>query len=102
LLPTPTRHHLFPTRRSSDLIREHHGDVKRFADVSRSTEARQHLPLSIGLLHVNALTGVGRLRIPPAVRGIHQQPDVGGCVSAVGDRKSTRLNSSHGSISYAV
>src|SRR3712207_6993419 len=47
----------------------------------------------------------GRLAVPPVGRFGHvllgRQPDVGR-LDAEGDRKSTRLNSSHANISYAV
>src|SRR2546422_6180729 len=42
-------------------------------------------------------------RFPPLARGQHPKRRVlGQSLGVVGDRKSTRLNSSHGYISYAV
>src|SRR5207244_12583460 len=62
--------HSFPTRRSSDLLRRHHGRVRA------GSEGGRH---------------------PSADRGDH---DRAGRYHE--DRKSTRLNSSHQIISYAV
>src|SRR5699024_12452380 len=68
--------HSFPTRRSSDLLhgRPHHplGRRERLGDRARPDRSRRQRPGGHRALH------------------------------RVGDRKSTRLNSSHVSISYAV
>src|SRR5437773_6634053 len=76
--------HSFPTRRSSDLI------VER---VFNSCETRAHASLDdhngARLVHVKNRHAKNRAR----------------CIRArsrIGDRKSTRLNSSHITISYAV
>src|SRR5207248_10800644 len=93
--------HSFPTRRSSDLelvlgILEHVGDAPGRADVPRDRGqcAREHeaeggLPRSVRADDRDELAashGDGRLRERRTGR----------------DRKSTRLNSSHRTISYAV
>src|SRR5690348_18203283 len=74
--------HSFPTRRSSDL------DVR-------------------DVLAAGVAVGLGQLvrlgPVDPALVREEQQPVVGvGHEEALEDRKSTRLNSSHPSISYAV
>src|SRR5207245_4660305 len=80
------RRHSFPTRRSSDLVEE-----TLLLGARHGLDVRSLLrQLRIDASH-DALDGrhqVHESRFAPA-----QQP---------GDRKSTRLNSSHGSISYAV
>src|SRR5690348_18299145 len=69
--------HSFPTRRSSDLIQVRAGiDVALEAEQSRVARA-------------------GGFRVD-------QGPHGGADTVGAGDRKSTRLNSSHPSISYAV
>src|SRR5207245_11088070 len=68
----------FPTRRSSDLLYEELPGTRRSRNHSRSWANEQ-----------------GNTQTPAAL-------PVGGVITAVSDRKSTRLNSSHGSISYAV
>src|SRR2546422_8620609 len=53
----------------------------------------------------NARLRFGAVAVPPALRGwpLPPQHAVGRtAVGVLGDRKSTRLNSSHGYISYAV
>src|SRR5690348_18148895 len=65
--------HSFPTRRSSDLVRRQHGERRKW---HRALESRRSHRRSV--------------RRCPAL-GAKEQ-----------DRKSTRLNSSHPSISYAV
>src|SRR5438067_9679292 len=75
--------HSFPTRRSSDLL----------------VHARSYQYVSQGVVGVDDLDQYGQWQ---------QVPDHGWCWSPSGveagwrDRKSTRLNSSHVSISYAV
>src|SRR5699024_12803070 len=83
--PQPPHLHSFPTRRSSDL--------------QQSTKPK--LPAKKAV--VAALQQLQQLttRTPESVIGI--EPNEGGWrVTDSGDRKSTRLNSSHVSISYAV
>src|SRR5207245_10399007 len=81
----PPHPHSFPTRRSSDL------------------QHRLHL-FGDGHLHPDPLgQGEHRGRAPHALgHHVHLGQDVGKRPSRHPDRKSTRLNSSHGSISYAV
>src|SRR3712207_7711559 len=45
---------------------------------------------------------INELVIPPAWEDVWISPYPGGHIQATGDRKSTRLNSSHANISYAV
>src|SRR2546422_8260523 len=77
MIRRPPRSTLFPTRRSSDLD----GTVPRPADR--------------GPLGGRRAGGVGRIRNREC--GPANLPNM-----AAADRKSTRLNSSHGYISYAV
>src|SRR5207245_8417640 len=77
--------HSFPTRRSSDLSVFHADNPAALLDsVLRVHEAH-------GLANVHI-----QLHLEQAAVGVHDE------VGCVRDRKSTRLNSSHGSISYAV
>src|SRR5438874_9748033 len=70
-------------------------------------ERRQRLHRAEELDACPQADGLGSLRYPPGGRG-HERPLppraalVAESVSAFGDRKSTRLNSSHVEISYAV
>src|SRR5438477_5794309 len=84
--------HSFPTRRSSDLERRRHCHARRWAILRDG--ARRDVDMEVGAaqcLLVNAeLIGVGL--------GIRER----GPGRLLQDRKSTRLNSSHMSISYAV
>src|SRR5687768_17773474 len=86
---------LFPTRRSSDLIAG--------ADADALQEGEKRGGVLRGLLDVEAeedelvfLPGVA------AVPVAHPLDQVAGLGALPEDRKSTRLNSSHGYISYAV
>src|SRR5690606_41856463 len=73
--------HAFPTRRSSDLRRRARDPRPRARDVARRRVGGAHRRDP---------------RRPRADRGARLH------LSAAGDRKSTRLNSSHVKISYAV
>src|SRR5207248_6441331 len=100
--PTHVSLHSFPTRRSSDLI--------RLVDVvARARDAR--LPVDDDLVADEPAFQRGRQgeerrgRIAARVRDQPRAADpiAGQLGQAVdGDRKSTRLNSSHRTISYAV
>src|SRR5699024_11300704 len=79
----------FPTRRSSDLIRH-------FARGSRRLPVRK----SVGML-INKLRCAGPILVLFFGYPL-QSPAVKPAQIVVRDRKSTRLNSSHVSISYAV
>src|SRR5207245_9644281 len=79
-LPASHRHlHSFPTRRSSDLVR---------VGATKAIEAGAELIGTVSPPAPHAAQPSPRRRLP----------DPG----TLTDRKSTRLNSSHGSISYAV
>src|SRR5207245_11368707 len=81
--PTHRDLHSFPTRRSSDL-----GD----------RAARARVPSRAGPGHDRVLQSRGAPLLRRRHAGAAPHP-----VTSIGtDRKSTRLNSSHGSISYAV
>src|SRR5207244_11550459 len=91
----PPAHPPFPTRRSSDLLPEHSPFGNALV---------QHLGLDL----VGACPpALGAFVLAPlggdisAARGRHPAHDLG-CREVLGDRKSTRLNSSHQIISYAV
>src|SRR5207245_11788556 len=91
----------FPTRRSSDL-----GGFLPGA-MGAAGRAVGRRPLTVGLLsRRRSTTRIRRTRhdrspLPdrPPRAGVHAR---GGRSGSGEDRKSTRLNSSHGSISYAV
>src|SRR5207245_11167969 len=93
LYGAPPDLHSFPTRRSSDLEREVQGCWWEGGPSGRAHLSRARCRQ---LLHRPCQRARGQL--PSLPRG-------GGTAAAVRgrqDRKSTRLNSSHGSISYAV
>src|SRR5437868_9068904 len=77
--------HSFPTRRSSDLVAKHLR--LRLADLNRHIASHHELAAPT--------TTPGFVEVPPP---LSCPPLLGG----LEDRKSTRLNSSHVSISYAV
>src|SRR5207253_9832064 len=78
----PHRHpHSFPTRRSSDLD----GAALAFGEPVRDAGGK---PMRFG--------------IPPRAHFVGTQPERAGEIHDAEDRKSTRLNSSHVAISYAV
>src|SRR5207245_10631275 len=92
--------HSFPTRRSSDLNKgiplvlggDHSIAVGTVAGVSESFRREGK---KIGLMWFDAHADFNTPEISPS-GNVHGMP-----MAAI-DRKSTRLNSSHGSISYAV
>src|SRR5207249_11134671 len=91
----------FPTRRSSDLRVE--GRVDRRVEADREVGAEDVVvdrPGDAGHLHA-VLGGEQRGATKRAVSADDDQPFDSGALQH-GDRKSTRLNSSHVSISYAV
>src|SRR5438309_4097159 len=86
--------HSFPTRRSSDL-----GD-------GRVNHDRRVVGAGVGVVVVDAVEGqlsrYGRAGTVRAVDVVNGAAVPGEIEPIGGDRKSTRLNSSHSSISYAV
>src|SRR5207245_9006393 len=86
----------FPTRRSSDLVGESLVDVGRQDRLDLTVEFQFHNE-RIAAVHL----GTGQRRQQRGGKGTHRGKNhkTG---SGGRDRKSTRLNSSHGSISYAV
>src|SRR5207245_8432303 len=100
LYPLPSCHvrhpslHSFPTRRSSDLrlagvTHPFVGERRRLIRADGMREARLH-PAQTPSRHAAARIVSGALALDRLAGNPRQ------------DRKSTRLNSSHGSISYAV
>src|SRR5437868_11441650 len=88
MTPPPPRYTPFPTRRSSDLAQDRTSAERHRADARRSAHP----------------SGVGRDLVLPAEQSLRldrRQPHRADH-DGDGDRKSTRLNSSHVSISYAV
>src|SRR5206468_10568348 len=93
--------HSFPTRRSSDLrelvLAEAIGTLPRAprqAETAGSGHASSSCP---------ALTPAGLARAPDGGPARHAHPvALSGLAAPLADRKSTRLNSSHDQISYAV
>src|SRR5690242_21480017 len=84
--PAPPALHSFPTRRSSDLDDPRDGDAPRARDCAPLQTERQWTP--------HRATWADRHR--------EGHPTVRVPLRNRADRKSTRLNSSHMSISYAV
>src|SRR3712207_8336352 len=84
MIRRPPRSTLFPTRRSSDL-EVVPGDLTDPASLRAATRGAS------AVISAAAVTGATK-----APRGGYDR------VNADGDRKSTRLNSSHANISYAV
>src|SRR5205814_3963407 len=83
--------HSFPTRRSSDLIAATNTDVGGPSD----TETTHIADIDLLERAVSCLRVIEAIRQPVA-------PGLAGILQGQGDRKSTRLNSSHLGISYAV
>src|SRR5699024_12650778 len=81
-----------PTRRSSDLCQRHQKTEDQKADADRQRGARPQ----------QKLHGVRPAHRKPAAQKKEELPGKRVEVPDAGDRKSTRLNSSHVSISYAV
>src|SRR5690606_41534550 len=93
--PLLTPHlHSFPTRRSSDL----HGELRR-----PLLQEAHHALLRIGTAAaLEDATGVRPVGLHRVRRAEHPPQHLAGECHAHRDRKSTRLNSSHVKISYAV
>src|SRR3712207_7553149 len=90
MIRRPPRSTLFPTRRSSDLIHET-GD---------NNTGHVNLP---GWYYVAVASEADvRRETPPHTAPVTLELAVVGDAAAGPDRKSTRLNSSHANISYAV
>src|SRR5206468_11065179 len=89
-LADPPLLHSFPTRRSSDLPARVRAVLRPLAGVDRMGLSVEAEVLAVGVAdHV-------RVQQRAVERGVEQP------LLAVRDRKSTRLNSSHDQISYAV
>src|SRR5207249_5028612 len=100
--PAPLSLHSFPTRRSSDLwvVVLPNGRPGGDADPELPRELPAMVKVGHGVQNARQLPGIVLpVRFRPArnVRQIHVRPAVH---RLAGDRKSTRLNSSHVSISY--
>src|SRR5689334_24177841 len=89
MIRRPPRSTLFPTRRSSDLNRD-----RLFNDLAAPGQ-----DLLTTVSRASARSGLSRDAAPNDV--VEPDGTVQG-TSFAADRKSTRLNSSHSSISYAV
>src|SRR5207245_10854741 len=94
--------HTFPTRRSSDLSIP---DMAATPTASYSITVRAKIPDQPGMFaKIAAAIGeaggsLGGIDLVDVRKGVKIR-DI--TIAAAEDRKSTRLNSSHGSISYAV
>src|SRR5690606_40494030 len=101
LVPCDARaRHTLPTRRSSDLAQatswvEVHQEIADVMPVRPALGLVAFIPMVAGIGVGDA--GAGE----EMVRGLFQQQDAGR-KAGISDRKSTRLNSSHVKISYAV
>src|SRR5207245_9858687 len=95
LLLSPASHRTcrsFPTRRSSDLPNEVAvtAAIRLRSEISHGSWSKRNLVVQLAIRHGRRRRCGGLRRANPQTR--HR----------LRDRKSTRLNSSHGSISYAV
>src|SRR5258707_5723547 len=92
MIRRPPRSTLFPYTRSSDLKRKVEVEVETLAEFEEALQAAPDIILLDEFSHADMKTAVeiNRSKGRP-VR-----------LEASGDRKSTRLNSSHANISYAV
>src|SRR5207253_8882830 len=88
--------HSFPTRRSSDLLR-----VLRKRIMTRGLIALGVL-IAMGLLKLPVERDLAALHRQEHFRGVEFNLALREKLGQLGDRKSTRLNSSHVAISYAV
>src|SRR5690606_40893230 len=89
--------HPFPTRRSSDL-------ALNDADVPLDSVTRQAVPVTAAtyeLVKQGQLDGY-IVSLETSIGIVNQNPDAVSSPAGLVDRKSTRLNSSHVKISYAV
>src|SRR5699024_12004457 len=84
----PSDLHSFPTRRSSDLAKCVESTVEIAVQVNGKVRARLSVPADI--------------TAEDAIATAKAEPAVAEALAGKTDRKSTRLNSSHVSISYAV
>src|SRR5688500_19624541 len=84
-------HHPFPTRRSSDLLPIDFIQDTEILDIDRIAKVGRYLDFTKSPAVVDVVQLNVRLRIEHRLHGVEQK-----------DRKSTRLNSSHLVISYAV
>src|SRR2546430_12620662 len=74
----------------------------RLLHLSSEAEAALRNGMPAGTLQIGALESTAATRLPPVLSRYHRAyPDVR-IELVTGDRKSTRLNSSHSQISYAV
>src|SRR5207245_7869220 len=100
--PPLLRPHAFPTRRSSDLLLgtwlRHHLLYTRRGTRRQAPQALAP-PTGSGPRLSLPLTRLCAMRFPFVLVAAVSAAGFAGCAR---DRKSTRLNSSHGSISYAV
>src|SRR5207248_9326958 len=101
--PRPHPHlHSFPTRRSSDLTGWSTPILLQSVTATTATISWYNfLGGALAFSHTVSLTPGGGMRIDPWTYS-QLAPDKQYSVVVDGDRKSTRLNSSHRTISYAV
>src|SRR5207245_10050302 len=94
--------HSFPTRRSSDLLARHaFGSVHAVPGISLVVRvAGLDGGRDVGHRRVTQLAGDGEHLEFPGLVVLQDGERAGETGLDVADRKSTRLNSSHGSISY--
>src|SRR5207245_10458414 len=99
---TPRSISSFPTRRSSDLATDPRRDLRQGLWLRARAREGRIRPAGVGPARAEPLARAGARRVDPAPR-LARAADRGAPDGAAPpDRKSTRLNSSHGSSSYAV
>src|SRR5207253_10090788 len=102
LTPPPRHPHSFPTRRSSDLSAIEQLMRRRdWASAAREATHTERIEKAIAAIDVvSARPGAGERPFTLSAK-VYNVDDAERAADA-GDRKSTRLNSSHVAISYAV
>src|SRR5690606_39397015 len=94
--------HSFPTRRSSDLIHPGYGFLSENAKFADILDAHNITFIGPSAEHIRVMGDKIEAKKTVKRLGIPVVPGSDGAVNDEKDRKSTRLNSSHVKISYAV
>src|SRR5690606_39929180 len=98
---TPLMYIPYPTRLSSDLIRVWPVDSVE-PDVWHNDRTITDTPIAAGRIGTTVSTFAGNTNVSPTIRIRDYQVENVQEMTVTRDRKSTRLNSSHVKMSYAV